>query len=195
MTDSYFMHEVMNMSKTAVLLMADGVEEIEAIVPYDLLNRAGIKTTLVSVQNKTSAKGNMGAEFTGLTPMKDIDFSGVDALVVPGGDAYAIMKDDPAVLEQIKEFGGNSDKVLGAICAGAAIPGQLGLYRNRPYTCVPGLNGDFGGTYKKEHAVIDGNIVTGISLGGAFEFAFDLIQVILGKEAARKLKADTCYSL
>lgn len=183
------------MSKKAALLMADGTEEIEATVPYDLLTRAGIQVDLVSVDNKTSVKGNMGMVWCDLIPMKDYDFSSADALILPGGDGYVRFQDNPQVIELIRQFDRDSEKTLGAICAAASIPGKLGLYKDKNYTCVPGLNGDFGGHYQDVHAVVDGNVVTGISVGGAFEFAFDLIARLVSAEKAQELEKATCWKL
>lgn len=179
--------------KTAAILLAPGFEEIEALTPFDLLRRAGIDTTLVSVENKTGCTGTMGLEVTGLTPMKDYDFTKADALIIPGGPGYEVLEQNQEVTDLIQSFG--RDKTLGAICAGSSIPGKLGLYKDRDYTVVPDLNGDFGGTFEKVHAVISGNIVTGISVGGAFEFALDLIRVLKSPEAADDIARATCWTL
>ena len=183
------------MTKKAALLLADGFEEIEATVPYDLLNRAGIRTDLISADNQPVVTGNIGMHLTDLKMMKDTDFDQYDALVIPGGDGYVHLENNPEVTTLIEKFAKDPHKVLGAICAGACIPGKLGLYKDRDYTCVPGLNGDFGGTYEKVHAVIDGNIVSGISVGGAFEFALDLITVLQGKEKADEIASATFWKI
>lgn len=181
------------MSKKAAILMADGFEEIEALTPYDLLNRAGIETTLVSVDNKPVVVGDNKLHVCDLTMMKEYDFSQADCLIVPGGSGYQILEKNEEVLKLIESFG--HEKTLGAICAGSSIPGRLGLYKGKEYTVVPDLNGDFGGTFEKVHAIIAGNIVTGISVGGAFDFALDLITVLEGKEKADEIAKATCYTL
>lgn len=181
------------MKKQALILLADGFEEIEALTPYDLLNRAGIETVLVSTQNKAVVVGDNNLHVTDLQMMADTDFSKADALIVPGGSGYKLLEANKTVMEEIEAFG--KDKVLGAICAGASLPGTLGLYKGIDYTVVPGLNGDFGGHFEKVHAVIAGNIVTGISVGGAFDFALDLITVLVGKDVSEKIAEETCYTL
>lgn len=185
---------MINMKKAAILL-ADGFEEIEALTPMDLLRRAGIETDLVSVDNQDVVTGAMGLKVTDLKPMKGYDFDALDALILPGGPGYQILEKNEEVLDLIRKFANNKDKILGAICAAASIPGKMGLYKGKDYTCVPDLNGDFGGTYEKVHAVIDGNLVTGISVGGAFNFALDLIEKIESKAKADEIAAATCYTL
>lgn len=183
------------MNNKVVMLMADGVEEIEATVPYDLMKEAGLDVDLVSVQNKPDATGANGMVFSDLKNLDGYDFSSCDTLVLPGGAAYQVFLDTPEALEQVKAFARDPNKVLGAICASASIPGKLGLYKGKRYTCVPGLNGDFGGTYENVHSVIDGHLVTGISVGGAYAFAFNLIKVLKGEEKMNEIEKNTCWIL
>ncbi len=185
----------MTNKKRAAILLANGFEEIEALVPFDLLSRAGIETKLISVKNTPSVTGCNGLVVTSVVLMKDYDFSQADCLVVPGGPAYTILESDKEVLRLIHEFGTDPDKILGPICAGSSIPGKLGLYKDKNYTVVPDLNGDYGGHFEKVHAVMDGNLVTGISVGGAMRFAFDLITKLCGRQAALDLEKGTCWLL
>lgn len=182
--------------KKAAILIADGFEEIEALVPFDLLKRAGIVTVLVNVENKKLARGNNGLIIETPTELRGYDFETTDALIVPGGDAYAVFKNIPLIEDEIRAFAMNPQKVLGAICAGSALAGELGVYKNKKYVCVPSMNEDsFGGTFEKKHAVVDGNIVSGISVGGAFEFAFALIEKLADKHKAEELKKAVAYTL
>ncbi len=184
-----------NTPKHVAILAADGFEEIEFVVPFDILREAGLEVDLVSVDGAAQVTGTNGLVIDGCVPLEGYDFSAASALVVPGGGGYAPIEASEKATEQIKAFGSNPDKVLGAICAGASIPGKLGLYEGRKYTVVPGMDGDFGGAFEKTHAVVDGNIVTGISVGGAFEFAFDLVERICGKEMAKKLRKQTFWEI
>lgn len=182
--------------KKAVILIADGFEEVEALVPYDLLNRAGIQTVLVNAQNKKIARGDNGLLIETPTELRGYDFETTDALIVPGGSGYKVLGSIPLVDDEIRAFAQNPKKVLGAICAGSALAGSLGVYKDRKYVCVPGMEEtSFGGEYEKKHAVMDGNVVSGISVGGAFEFAFDLVEKILDKKKADELKKEVCYKL
>lgn len=178
------------MSKKAAILLADGFEEAEALVPYDLLRRAEVSTDLVSVQNVDKVQSaREGVVVADLIPMNGYAFDVLDALILPGGyGAYTILKASPEVKAQAENIAADDTKTLGAICAGAALIGEWGLLRGRNYTCFPGLNGDFGGTFHQEHAVTDGNIVTGISAGGAFQFGFDLVTRLLGREKTDEIR-------
>ena len=184
-----------NTPKRVAVLAADGFEEIELVVPFDILREAGLEVDLVSVNGAAQVTGTNGLIIDGCVPLEGYDFSAASALVVPGGAGYAPISASEKATEQIRAFGSNPDKVLGAICAGASIPGKLGLYKGKKYTVVPGMDGDFGGSFEKKHAVVDGNVVTGISVGGAFEFAFDLVTRICGEDMAKKLRKQTFWEI
>ncbi len=182
--------------KKAAIMLADGFEEIETLVPMDLLRRAGATVELVSVSNEKMVTGANGLTVESDTPLRGYDFELTDALIIPGGPGYQIIAKTPLLEDEIRSFAQNPNKVLGAICAGSSILGNLGVFKDKKYTCVPDLNSDsFGGHFEKKHAVVDGNIVTGISVGGAFEFGFDLVEKLFGKKAADDLKKATCYKL
>ncbi|WP_289183161.1 DJ-1/PfpI family protein, partial [uncultured Dubosiella sp.] len=63
------------MNNKVVMMMADGVEEIEATVPFDLMREAGLDVDLVSAQNKSTAIGANGMVFANLKNLKGYDFS------------------------------------------------------------------------------------------------------------------------
>ena len=95
------------MNNKVVMMMADGVEEIEATVPFDLMREAGLDVDLVSAQNKSTAIGANGMVFANLKNLKGYDFSVNDTLVLPGGAAYQVFLNTPEVLEQVKAFAQN----------------------------------------------------------------------------------------
>lgn len=133
----------------------------------------------------------------GLISMDGYPFEEADALVLPGGGGgYERLKASSVVCDQAKAFASNPDKILGGICASGALLGELGLLKGKNYTCFPGMNGDFGGTFfGNKHAVIDGNIVTGISAGGAFEFGYALVEKLVSKEEATELRQAMYWDL
>lgn len=182
--------------KRAAILIADGFEEAEALVPYDLLCRCSVETDLVSVSGHPTATGAQGVMVTGLVSMDDYPFDELDCLVLPGGGGgYEILKANKTVCDEAVAFANNPSKVLGAICASGALLGQLGLLKGKKYTCYPTMNADFGGEYLFQYAVTDGNIVTGIGPGGAFEFGFSLAKLLAGEEKTQEVRKATCWDI
>lgn len=179
----------MNEIKKAAVLMDDGFEELEAMGPIALLKRAGVDVDIVAANNKEEVTGRFGITYSPAKPMKGYDFSEIDALILPGGPHYQKLQSNPAVLEVIKAVDANPDQILGAICAAPTILGHLGLLKGKNYTCFTSMDEDFGGTYQDVKAVTDGNLVTGRSAAAAIEFAYALMEKLLGKEKTDEVKA------
>lgn len=174
--------------KKAAVLMDNGFEELEAMGPIALLRRAGVDVDLVSAANETQGTGRFGVTYSPMIPMKDYDFSKVDALIIPGGPHYAKLEANPQVLEVIRSVNDSPDQILGAICAAPTILGHMGLLKGKDYTCFTSMNEDFGGSYKKQPAVTDGKLITGRSAAYAIDFAYALMDALLGKEAADEVR-------
>ena len=71
------------MPKTALVILAEGFEEVEAIAPVDVLRRAGVRVTLAGVNALTvKSSRNIGVQAEAL--LKDIQDL-PDAVILPGG--------------------------------------------------------------------------------------------------------------
>lgn len=172
------------------VLMDNGFEELEAMGTIALLRRAGITVDLVSVTD-TSVTGRFGVTYSPTTSMDTYDFEKADCLFVPGGAHYSKIEANEKACEWIRYFAKN--KIIAAICAAPTILGRLGLLKGKNYTCFRSMNDDFGGTYHYQYAVVDGNIVTGVSAAASVEFAFALMEVLIGKEKTDACKESVYY--
>ena len=72
------------MVKIAILL-ADGFEEAEALVPADLLRRAGGDVALVSIHGDDFVTGAHGISFKADTSLDRLDKSSLSCVLLPGG--------------------------------------------------------------------------------------------------------------
>lgn len=75
-------------SKKAVVFLANGFEETEALVPADLLRRAGVEVTLASINSSKSVIGSHNINVTADELMADVDCSVFDLLMLPGGPGH-----------------------------------------------------------------------------------------------------------
>ena len=109
---------------SALVLIAEGTEEMEFTIAYDVLVRGGVEVHSALV-GETSTTGSVKCS-RGVRIVPDITFSvlstervlAYDAIVVPGGvgGAKTISKDDSvqAALAAMHENG----KIVAAVCAG-----------------------------------------------------------------------------
>ena len=82
-------------------------------------------------------------------------------------------------------------KVIAAICASPAVVlAPTGILKNRSAACYPGMESGFGNdvAVKEDAVVADGNIITSRGPGTAISFSLTVVEKLLGKEEADKLK-------
>ena len=173
------------------LLLANGFEELEAIGTFALLSRAGLTVDLFALSNQ-DAKGRFGLTCTQLKPFDTLCAQDYQALVLPGGPGYHVLEENPKVKQLIEQFNAEG-KVVAAICASPTILGKRGLLKGKTYTCFSAMNEDFGGTFTGNYAETDGNIITGQSAAATVDFAFAIVENLLGKAKADEVKKSIYY--
>ena len=72
------------MSRVYVFL-ADGFEEIEGLTVVDILRRAGVDTTTVSIMERRNVMGSHKIPVMADACFGEVDFSEGELLVLPGG--------------------------------------------------------------------------------------------------------------
>jgi len=177
-----------------LLFLADGFEEIEALATVDILRRAGIDVTTVSVTNKKTVVGKMGVPVTADTLFEEVNTSDIDMLILPGGPGVSSLDQHEELKSLVKEFHKES-KWIAAICAAPTIFGKMGLLEGRKAICYPGLEGDLKGACVQEEAVVvhDGNVITSKGPGTTFEFALKIVDVLKGADKAREVAKNMVY--
>lgn len=171
----------------AYILLAQGFEEVEALTPADILKRAGVETYFVAVNGEDFVEGSHG--ITVKADMKEMLMDG-DAVILPGGKAgTANLRASEAVREMITSYNA-AGRTVAAVCAAPSVLGAAGLLENRHYTCFPGWEKEIKGNaiFVGGPAVIDGNIVTGKSMGCAVDFALALVMKLCGDEKAQAVE-------
>lgn len=177
--------------KTVVVVLAEGFEETEAVLPIDLLRRAGVKVLLAGLTAAPvkGARGIVIVPDVALGSMAD----GFDALMLPGGIPGANNLRDSAVLDQVLTHAFASDKLVCAICASPAVVlGSKGYLKGRRYTCYPGFERDVADAHFSTDAVVrDGQLITSRGVGTAAAFAFAMLKALGLEEKAREVFAQT----
>ncbi len=184
------------MAKRAIIFLADGFEEVEAVTPIDYLRRAGVEVTVAAVGHERAVKSSRGLSILATDTVADLSAAAGrwtpaswDAVLVPGGmpGATNVAASRPCG-DLLKAFAA-SGKVIGAICAAPAVVlAPLGILSGRAFTCFPGMEKEVsGGRWKEDRVVVDGNLITSRSAGTAGEWARALVATLCGEEAAHRL--------
>ncbi len=180
----------------ALIFVADGFEEIEALTVVDILRRGEVTVRMVSVTDHTTVEGAHGikiladmtfAEIEGLTKT---DF---DMLILPGGGkGTAALKRHAPLHALIKQHA--HEKYIAAICAAPSVLGSNNLLDNKRAVCYPGFEGELAGAVVvDEKVVVDGNIITSKAAGTAMDFAFVLLKLLKGDAMAIKVKSEIFF--
>jgi 4-methyl-5(b-hydroxyethyl)-thiazole monophosphate biosynthesis len=177
------------MSKTALIVIAEGSEEIEAITPGDVLQRAGVDITYAAIGTLTP-RGGHGVPLRADMLIEDVGGILFDALVLPGGGKGAEnMLRSSELVELIKRHW-EGGKIIAAICATPAVVlGPLGILSGRHATCFPGLERRFPKDVKDctTSVCVDGHLVTSRGPGTAMEFSIRLAELLTGAQNAIKI--------
>lgn len=163
------------------IFLDNGFEEIEAITTIDLLRRAGVQLTTVSVTGNAMVLGahNVAVQADGL--IADIDFSDAEMLILPGGPSH--LDQCSALCELLKEHNSH-DGLIAAICAAPSVLGKLGILEGKQATCYPGFEDYLGESYIGGLVVESKNIITAKGPGLSSDFAFCIIEKLVGSDIA-----------
>ena len=71
--------------KKVGIFMADGCEEIEGLTVVDIVRRAKLEMTTISITDKKEVTSSHNVTFLTDALASEVDFDGFDAIVLPGG--------------------------------------------------------------------------------------------------------------
>lgn len=184
----------------AVVLLADGFEEIEGLTVVDLLRRADINTVTATITDEILIQGAHGIETYADAYINDFsiddekDMTG-NIIVLPGGSVGTEnLKNSEAVKDMcLKAY--EKGAYVAAICAAPTALAKFGLLDNRTATCYPGCEVQFPSstTASTETVVKDDRIITSRGFGTAIDFALKIITELRSAELAEKLAKAIVY--
>ena len=177
----------------AIVLLADGFEECEALITVDILRRAGIETVMASVMDGLTVASSRSIKVQADVMAGEADYDSADILILPGGRVGVDnLTGSARVKERCAEFA--AGKRLAAICAAPSLLAGLGLLEGKQATCHPDVEGEMAGARLTHSSVaVDGNVITGRALGATFDFAFEIVRTLVGEEAVQKVSKAICY--
>jgi len=172
-----------------MILIANGLEECEALVTYDLLFRAGIDVELVGLDNPITSSHNVTLNVHKL--IKDINPEDYNCLILPGGMPGTLNLENDSKVQDLIDLFVKEDKYIAAICAAPSILIHKNLLHNDKFICYPGFEN--GLNPANEKAVQDDKFITGKGLGAAFEFSYLIIKNLVNEDKAQEVLAKIHY--
>lgn len=185
-----------NSLNKVALFLADGCETIEALTVADILYRAGIPCTRVSITDTPVVVSSHKVTMIADTTVSHLNFDDYDMLVLPGGiPGTPNLKACEPLMAQVKRFY-SEGRMIAAICAAPSIFAELGLLKGVRAACNPSFEDVLirnGADLVRENAVVSGNIITSRAMGTAIPFALAIVEHYKGKEAADALGKNILY--
>lgn len=167
------------------LFLAEGFEEMEAVVPMDVFRRAGIDLVTVSITDDLKVCGAHGVCVLADKTFAELSFDGDFMIFLPGGMPGTTNLDNHAGLKLLISAHHAKGNKVAAICAAPSILGKMGLLKGREAICYPGFEQLLeGAVVSADKVVSSGNIFTAKGPGVALPFALKLVEELKGAKIA-----------
>lgn len=206
--------------KNALVFLADGFEEIEALTPVDYLRRSHqVEVTTVAVPSPTMNDPYIVIGSHNIPVIADMNFDEFkanftadsdlpDLVFFPGGMTGSANLAANAVLTAYIKKCSAAGKFVSAICAAPAVVlAKTGVLKGKNWTCYPEMEKNVEQYCEKEASVsdvmegsvhcsdkpfvTDGNVITSRGAGAAEQFAMELVRLLTDSETAEKIRVGT----
>lgn len=166
--------------KTALVLFAEGSEELETVTVVNILRRGGVLVSLAGLQ-EGALRGSRGITLQPDTTLDAIQDNEFDMVVLPGGQPGTNhLKADARVAKLVQRMMAQ-EKYVTAICAAPAVLASAGLLDGKRATSFPTCLDDYPKVTQQMRALVeDGKLITSRGPGTAMDFALLLVERLMG---------------
>ncbi|KAB1216499.1 hypothetical protein CJ030_MR4G023088 [Morella rubra] len=169
--------------------IANGTEEMEAVMIIDILRRAKANVVVASVENELEILASRKVKLVADVLLDDAANLSFDLIVLPGGlggaQAFANSEKLVDLLKKQREI----NKPYGAICASPALVLEPhGLLKGKKATAFPAMCNKLSDQSEVENrVVVDGTLITSRGPGTSMEFALAIVEKLFGRVKALEL--------
>lgn len=169
--------------------IADGSEEMEAVMIIDVLRRAKAEVVVASVGNNLEIVASRKVKLVADMLLDEAAKLSYDLIVLPGGLGGAQAFANSETLINLLKKQRESDKYYGAICASPALVLEPhGLLKGKKATAFPAMCDKLSDKSEAENrVVVDGKLITSRGPGTSLEFSLAIVEKLLGREKALEI--------
>lgn len=169
------------MSSALFLIAKQDFRDEELFEPKQILEEAGIETTITSTEPGT-AQGKLGGTAQIDLPIQEVNAEDYDILILVGGPGAVSLADYPEVLALIKKTN-ELNKKLAAICIAPYILAKAGVLTGKKATTFPAepALSEFqknNVTHINEPVVQDGDVLTADGPNSAKSFGQTIVNML-----------------
>ncbi|MCC8118674.1 MAG: DJ-1/PfpI family protein [Bacteroidales bacterium] len=180
------------------LFLADGFEEIEALSVIDIMRRAGLQVSTVSINDTPVVTGAHGIPVAADCIWTEVlNFNNADWLICPGGmPGSTNLAQFAPLCELLKAHAADGGNIAAICAAPAVVLAPLGILQGKEATRYPGFEAQARQHGAKMHdapVIVDGNIVTANGPASAMRFALTIVQQACGTEKSQEIGSGLLY--
>jgi len=179
---------------SALVLLAEGFEEIEGVTIIDILRRGGLEVQSAYLPDEFATNLVLGAN--GITveadvPLKTVSVDEFDIVVLPGGwGGTNRLAENELAQSVIKEFKA-SGKWVAAMCAAPYALHIAGVL-SKKYTCYPSVEEQIRPKDRADDiVVVEDKVITSQGPATAICFALEIVRQLVGQESFEAVKGGT----
>jgi len=180
------------MSNTALVILHEGFEEMEAVAPIDILRRGEVSVTVASLKPATSVTGRNQITIEADTDLDQALTQDYDVIVLPGGPGVTqYLRHDSrvrkALLHQVA-----TGRLIAAICAAPLAVRDAELLGGKHFTAHPSTQAELPTRNPDLPVVTDGWLITSQGAGTATAFALEILARLTSNETAAAVADSIC---
>ncbi len=170
------------------VFLADGFEEMEALVAIDVLRRADISVCTVGIGTNTP-RGAHGIIVHADCREEDVRLNDVDGVILPGGMPGTVHLEQSSTVHKVLDYTLSHGLLTAAICAAPSILGHRGDLRGRIAVCFPGFENDLlDAVIVNDSVAVDNHLITARGAGVALDFALAIVAYLRTPQIAEEIR-------
>ena len=173
--------------KKALVPLADGFEDIEAVSIIDVLRRGGVEVVTASLADGTSVLSAHGIRMDADARLSDVLEEKYDAIILPGGgEGTKNLSECEPLLERLRRQKAEGGFVC-AICAAPTVLELAEVIEDETVTCYPSCAPEMARPVKPVPVIADGQIITGQGPGAATLFSLAVLSNLVDERTAHRV--------
>ena len=178
--------------KNALLVLAEGAEEMETVITADVLRRAKIDVVIAGLDSAAPVECSRKVKIVPDVSLEEAVKQGpYDVIVLPGGGGGAKRLSESEKVRHLLQAQEASGKYIAAVCAAPTALMVHGIAKGREITSHPSVKGrlEESGGYRYTEARVssDGTVITSRGPGTCFEFALAIVAALVGHEVVQEI--------
>ncbi|XP_038713263.1 protein DJ-1 homolog C isoform X2 [Tripterygium wilfordii] len=185
-----------NHTPQVLIPVANGSEESEVVTIADILRRAKVEVTVVSVERSLPILASQGTRIIADKLIGDAAGSIYDIIILPGGVAGAERLQKSRILKKLLREQNTAGRIYGAVCSSPVVLDKQGLLKDKRATAHPSVVSKLTNEVINDaRVVIDGKLITGRGFGTVTDFAMAIVTKLFGLARARSVAEGLVFEL